>query len=71
MLPFQSNIIYIDIENGSLFGEIDFVGAAKENQMTIEDLICNYKSKNLNLVRQFTIQAIKDTSFLTITLKNL
>lgn len=55
MLPFQNNIIYIDIENGSLFGEIDFVGAAKENQMTIEDLICNYKSKNLNLVRQFTI----------------
>ena len=51
VLPFQSNIIYIEIENGSLFGEIDLVVAAEDNKMDITDYIQTLTPKNQNMIR--------------------
>jgi len=41
VLPFQSNIIYIEIENGCQFGEIDFIVSAKDNKLDLEQLFEN------------------------------
>ena len=51
MLPFKSNIVYIEINNGDNFGEIDCFATAEEHEMTIDDMFENIKAKNFNLVR--------------------
>ena len=58
MLPFSTNIAYIEIENGSLFGELDLVVAARDNNLPINDYICSMVVKHHFMVRQFTVQAI-------------
>lgn len=47
--------MYIDIINGDYFGEIDFFIAAKEQDMTIAEMMNNINGMKFNLVRQFTI----------------
>ena len=39
--------------------------------MNVEQMIENMNSKNFNLVRQFTIQALHDTFLLTLSIQNL
>ena len=71
VLPFKSNIVYINIYSGSYFGEIDFVVPAKTHGISIEQMIDSINQQNFNLVRQFTVQALEDCIFLTIDIKNL
>ena len=56
---------------GDHFGEIDFFISAKEQQMDIEEMMDNLNVKNFKMVRQFTIQAIRDSNYLTMSIKNL
>ena len=56
---------------GDHFGEIDFFISAKEQQMEIEEMMDNLNVKKFNMVRQFTIQAIRDSNYLTMSIKNL
>ena len=36
VLPFKYNIVYIEVLKGDFFGEIDFVVAARENDISVE-----------------------------------
>lgn len=71
VLPFKQNIVYIDIMNGDHFGEIDFFISAKEQEMTIAEMMDNLNCMKFNLVRQFTIQAIRDSNYLTMSITNI
>ena len=71
VLPFKENIVYIEINNGSYFGEIDCFVACGEHLMSCEEMFENLNAKNFNLVRQFTIQAIDGCQMLSLSLKNL
>lgn len=70
-MPFKYNIVYIEVLKGDFFGEIDFVVAARENDISVEEIIDRINIAKINLVRQFTIQAIEDSVFLTMTISNL
>ena len=39
VLPFRQNIVFIEIVKGDFFGEIDLNVAARENDLSIEDLL--------------------------------
>jgi hypothetical protein len=39
VVPLKQNIVYIEIENGNRFGEIDFVLASGSNNFTIEEMV--------------------------------
>jgi len=70
-LPFQENVVYIEINNGDYFGEIDLVVASSEHMVEVEEMFETMKSSNFNIVRQFTVQAIEDTMLMTISMPNL
>lgn len=57
--------------NGDHFGEIDFFISAKEQEMTIAEMMDNLNCMKFNLVRQFTIQAIRDSNYLTMSITNI
>ena len=41
VLPFKKNIVYIEVNQGDFFGELDFVIAADEKSMMVEEMIAN------------------------------
>lgn len=55
VLPLKVNIVYIEIEIGDTFGEIDFVVASKNSGLTIGKIIEKINADNVNLFRNFTI----------------
>ena len=58
VLPFQSNVVYIEILNGNQFGEIDFEACVKANNMDSLSKMFDHINEKINLMRQFTIQSI-------------
>ena len=71
VLPFQKNIVYITIRKSDYFGEVDLVVAAKDRGMKVEEMFETMHKTNFNLTRQFTVQAIQNCKFLTMSLSNL
>ena len=57
--------------NGDHFGEIDFYISAKEQDMTIAEMMDKLNIVKFNMVRQFTIQAIRDSYYLTMNISNI
>lgn len=55
VLPFQRNIVYLTIRKSDYFGEIDFVVAAKDNNIAVENIFDKVTCDNFNLTRQFTV----------------
>jgi hypothetical protein len=55
VLPFKQNIVYIEINSGDFFGDMDFVISASEHLMTIDEMIENLNCNDFNLCRQFTV----------------
>ena len=48
-------IVYIEIEKGNKFGEIDFVLASGSRNFTVEEMVENLNMIDFNMVRQFTV----------------
>lgn len=71
MLPFKENIVYIEINNADTFGDIDFVVASGDQEMNIEEMFENINTVTFNMVRQFTVQALENTTLLTLSIKNI
>jgi len=44
ILPFRENVVYIEINNGDYFGEIDLVIASGEHMIDVEDMFENIKN---------------------------
>lgn len=55
VLPFKRNIVYIEIEKGDQFGEIDFVVASGPHNFSVEEMVEKINIMNFNMVRQFTV----------------
>ncbi len=55
VLPLKQNIVYIEIEKGNKFGEIDFVLASGSRNFTVEEMVENLNMIDFNMVRQFTV----------------
>jgi len=58
VLPFQTNIVFIEIQPGDKFGEIDYLSSVTQNKNkcnSVEELINYIHNEKLVLVRQFTI----------------
>lgn len=51
VLPFKQNIVYIEINNGDFFGEIDLNVEAGANDMTILEMMELLNTRNFNLQR--------------------
>jgi uncharacterized Tic20 family protein len=71
VLPLKKNIVYLYVNNGEFFGEVDLIMPAKEQGRSVEEMFDQIKNKHFNLQRQFTVQALDDSQFLTINIKNL
>ena len=70
-MPFKENIVYIEINNADTFGDIDFVVASGDQEMNIEEMFENINTVTFNMVRQFTVQALENTTLLTLSIKNI
>lgn len=44
VIPFKGNIVYIYIESGDQFGEIDICNSALKVEISLEQLVDNFKS---------------------------
>ena len=55
MLPLKQNIVYIEINNGDFFGEIDLNVEAGANDLTVLEMMELLNTRNFNLQRQFSI----------------
>ena len=51
VLPFKKNIVYIEIMQGDFFGDLDYVIAAGEHSMSVEEMIENLNKMEFNLIR--------------------
>ena len=51
VVPLKQNIVYVEIEKGNRFGEIDYVLASGSNNYTIEEMFERLNNTNFNLVR--------------------
>lgn len=71
VLPFKQNMVYVDIQPGDFFGEADFAVSAMQSEIEISDMIDQINSRDFNLTRHFTVQAIHNSQFLTLNIKNL
>lgn len=72
VLPLRKNVVYIEINQGDHFGEIDLVFAAQDKLMPL-DLMIEYMTyqNEFNLQRVFTVQAIEDCTLLSLSTQNL
>lgn len=71
VLPLRFNVVYIEINQGDYFGEIDIVNAANEKIVKVDDLFDGLYSDKFSLQRSFTVQAIDDCTLLSLSMKNL
>lgn len=68
VIPFKRNVVYIEIEQGNHFGEIDIVNAALTSNIGMDLLMNNILSCSHLLLRMFTVQAVKDCVLLIMPL---
>jgi len=55
VVPYHKNIVYIEIEKGDRFGDIDFVASAKDIDLSIDEIFNELVNENVKLIRHFTI----------------
>lgn len=55
VLPLKYNKVYIEINSGDHFGEIDLLISARERNHTLDQMMENLYQKKFNLQRQFTV----------------
>jgi hypothetical protein len=55
VIPYHRNVVYIEIEKGDRFGDIDFQASAKQTNKTIDEIFEQLVIENVNLNRYFTI----------------
>ena len=67
VLPRYLNKVYITIEKGKHFGHIDLFGERPIN----EPLIQTKSRSKYTLLRQFTVQALKNCDLLTLSVNDL
>lgn len=67
VLPFKKNVVYIEINNGDLFGEID-INVAIDDNMPLEKMVGMLNTRNFNLSRQFTAVALENSTVLSMSL---
>lgn len=70
VIPFRGNIVYIIIQSGDLFGEIDIFNSAIQCDISLDELVENFKVTNW-LVRNFTVQSLKESILLSLPLKGI
>ena len=72
VLPFKQPMVYIEVNKGEFFGEVDITKSAYEANKTFTQMVeTSYENGMSNLEREFTVQAIENSSFLTFSLQNL
>ena len=71
MIPFDNNVVYIQIENGDQFGDLDLVASIREARCQLKDMLQNNADCTINLVRYFTVQALQDTLLMKMNLSNM
>jgi CRP-like cAMP-binding protein len=73
VLPFRKNIVYIELNKGDCFGEIDFAISAEQSNMTVKGMFESLavSSKPLHPIRHFTVQAVENSTLLAISILNL
>ena len=72
MIPFDTNVAYIQIENGDTFGDIDIIASAREAHTDLQGAFYQLEENNpINLVRYFTVQTIKETCLMQMNIQNL
>lgn len=70
VIPFKGNIVYVYIISGDCFGEIDIFNSALQCDISLDELVENFKVTTL-LVRHFTVQSLKDSVLLSLSLEGL
>ena len=71
VIPFDTNVVYIQVENGDMFGDIDFIASAKEKGINNREMIQEMEVQKTALVRYFTVVCIKESCLLSINVANL
>ena len=71
VVPFDGNVVYIEIEDGDTFGDIDFIASGKASGIEIKEIIESIDSSKLTLTRYFTVFCIKESNLMTISVQNL
>jgi len=71
VLPLKYNIVYIEINAGDHFGEIDLILASGEKNQSIDFMMEHMFQERFNLQRQFTVQAVEDCKLLSLSMQNL
>ena len=71
MIPLTKNVVYIEINQGDFFGEIDIVFESQEKMISVDHMIQNLSQVTFNMQRYFTIQAIQNCTLLSLSLLNL
>jgi len=71
VIPFDTNVVYIQIENGDKFGDIDFIASGKSSGLEIKEIVESMESSKLVLVRYFTVICLKETNLMSIDVLNL
>ena len=51
VLPFKQNVVYIEIEKGDTFGDIDLAAASGNELKQVEEMIENLGNEQYNMVR--------------------
>jgi hypothetical protein len=71
VVPFDGNVVYIEIENGDTFGDIDFIASGKASGIEIKEIIESMDSSKLTLTRYFTVFAIRESNLMSISIEQL
>lgn len=67
VLPLKVNIVYVELQEGDDFGQIDIVTSSMETNTPITKVLDNTEGLN----RQFTVQALSDCELLMLSIKSL
>ena len=71
VVPYHKNLVYIEIEKGDRFGDIDFIMSAMQVEKTIDEIFEMLVNDKVSLIRHFTVQSICDTTLLSISVSDM
>lgn len=58
VVPFLENVVYIEIEAGDKFGEMDIVNTSLQTQVSLDNVVKQLHTTSKLLMRHFTVQSI-------------
>ena len=67
VLPLKCNIIYVEINEGDDFGQVDILACSIEEEKSIEEMMQNRN----HIIRRFTVQVLSDSEVLELSMKDL